>query len=127
MNSTDELLDRLDNYIDFAEAMEKNSKKTVKETVQDILNYQKHFLCTAQLENKMREIYEQEGEDSEFDRLVIDYIKNLNALSQRENRAFNDMIILSCKSLAIASVFTNDEEEQVKLIKTAKNLQNFLV
>jgi len=125
MEKTDMLINRLDEWMDFINVLESNDNKTLKENTDDYIQFQKHFISSHKIENVIRQIYEETGndKDNDIDSQVKSYIMRINKLSNSDESPLNQLIYLSMKGLVLSSLYTNDESKKKSLIKHSMNIR----
>lgn len=127
MDNTDELIQRIDEYLDWVKLFEKDNKKSNNQVVTEYTDYVKHLISSHKVEKLMNSIYEDGGDNPpEIDKEIMTFIKYVNKMGLQEKNPVNQMILLSMKSLILGSVFTDDESLQSQLVKTSKSLKKFM-
>ena len=129
MDYTDELIMKMNDWLDFIEVLENNDDKRIKEKTDDYINYQKHFIASHKIESVMRQIYEETGKDDapEIDKQIVNYIKWANKIGMQEyDNRVNQLIVLAIKSLIIAGAFAENQSQQMRLVKQAKSLKRLI-
>ncbi|MFP4571850.1 MAG: hypothetical protein ACLFNW_02650 [Desulfobacterales bacterium] len=130
-DKTDDLISRLNEYLDFINVLESKNNKSLKENTIDYINFQKHFIASHKIEKIVNEIFEKDDNDGgndidEIDRQTIKYIKKINTMGMTDTNPSNQLILLAMKSIILSSLYSQDENRKQKLIQTSITLKRLL-